>query len=1140
MRSRRLLRTVASLVPVSVAAIGLAPVAQAQAAGGPATPAPLSAAEAQSLSTNVTQKVIIVLKDQLSSTPGDVNHPAARVNAAHASQAPLLGELAQTHAQNTQSLQFLNAVTATVSPGEAERLAADPTVARVVTDRPIPIRSSGNDLAPAAPTGAAGVTPLPGACAPNGQVQLNPQAVEDIHAATQDGQGPSAQALGYSGAGVKVGFIADGVDTNNPDFIRPDGTHVFTDYQDFSGTGTNAPTGGGEAFLDASSVAAQGRQTYNVAGYGVGLNQPCNIRVLGVAPGASLVGLNVFGSSNIAYNSVFLEAINYAVNVDHVNVLNESFGSNPFPDSATLDLTRMADDAAVAAGVTVTASSGDAGVTNTIGSPATDPNVISAAASTTYRSYAQVGTGHITLPGITGWLDDNVSGLSSSGFDQTGRTVDIIAPGDLNWAVCTPDPARFASCTDQHGNPSPVEQSGGTSESAPLTAGVAALVDQAYGQTHGGAMPSPAVVKQIITSTATDIAAPADLQGAGLLNAYQAVLAAASFAGSSAGPTGRSVLTSANQLNAVGQPHATQKLTETLTNDGKSSETVGLTSRTLGAYTTVGTSTVNLADSTGNAALVHFSVPSGQARLNGSITFKSASATSANRSARVGLSLISPSGKLASYSLPQGAGNYGNAEVANPEPGTWTALIFGSPSTLGGTTGPVTFGASAAGWDPFGVLSTPSVTLNPGASGTFSLTVPTPANPGDEAGSIVLSNPAATPAFTQTTTVPVTLRSLAPTPAPSTSFSGTLTGGNGRQTSTGQSAYYQVSIPAGTKALNAQISTPSAANTFDAELIDPTTGEAASTASNNLLAGNANGQPVLNPQRGTRLHVLAPAPGRWTLAVNFYNQVSGTALSQPINVSLDSTLAPVSATGLPNSAATRVPAGKPVTVGVKVTNNGSTPEAYFTDSRLHTASTLNLAAQTSAAITVPITASTVPQYLVPTHTTSITATASAPAPIFFDYFWNYGDPDLASSSTPFSTTATGTFTSSAVVQGEWGISPFQDGPTGPTPAKPVTAQTAMTATSAAFDPTVSSPTGDLWLASVNAGSGFTPYVVGPGQSVTIPVTITPTGASGTTVTGTLYVDDSSPLAGLSGVNGFAGVFPEGSDLGALPYSYTIR
>ena len=41
--------------------------------------------------------------------------------------------------------------------------------------------------------------------------------------------------------------------------------HVFIDYQDFSGDGPNAATGGAEAFGDASAIAAQGRQSYDLS-----------------------------------------------------------------------------------------------------------------------------------------------------------------------------------------------------------------------------------------------------------------------------------------------------------------------------------------------------------------------------------------------------------------------------------------------------------------------------------------------------------------------------------------------------------------------------------------------------------------------------------------------------------------------------------------------------------------------------------------------------------------------------------------------------------------------------------------------------------------------------------------------------------
>jgi hypothetical protein len=1098
-------------------------------------PLPLTASQAATLSHNVSQRVIVVFKNQATKDPATRSLVKARLSIESQVRGPVLSELRETKAKSVHSYTLINAVAAIISAGEEARLKLNPAVAEVVPDQIIHLANSFDSPSTAkGPSTTAGRTPPPGTCPAVGAPPLlEPQALQAISADSSDPNAKTARSLGITGAGVTVAFIADGLDISDPDFIRPNGTPVFVDYKDFSGEGTSVATGGGEAFLDASSIAAQGRQVYDISNYSdLPLNRPCDIRIEGVAPGASLVGLDIFGAEDAGFNSSFLQAIDYAASVDHVNVLNESLGNNYYPDDqASLDLIKQANDAAVAAGVTVTVSSGDAGVTSTIGTPATDPNVISAGASTTYQTPAQLGYGGFQFPGVTGYLNNNISALSSSGFEENGSTISLVAPGELNWALCSTDTAMYADCTTFAGQPSAIEESGGTSESAPLTAGTAALVIQAYAKTHRGSLPSPALVKQFLTSTADDIQAPADEQGSGLLDAYRAVLAAESYKAPVSAHTPDTLLESTSQFNAVAQGGTPEAFTEQLTNLGSSPDTVSLNSRTLGAYSMIKTATVTLSDTTSpqsvdyqgitdNYETVHFYVPNGVDRLNGAIAFQGSSSA---LTARVRLALVDPAGQLADYSLPQGVGNYGDAQVAEPMAGAWTAYIWSRDTASGGTTGPVVFGASVAQFQNFGFVNPSTLTIPAGATRSVTLFVRTPNTPGDTDGSL-LDDSSSQPGLA----IPVTLRTLAP--GGPTSFSGVLTGGNGRSSFTGVSEYYQVDVRPGAPELNAYVTLANNPNNQTyAWLIDPS-GQAQAFQSNGIVTSSSGGLTYTNTL-GTNVHVVNPAPGRWTLIITFSPTVSGTALSEPFTVNLDEFPADVNAFGVPHGNA--INASHPATAYIKVTNTGSGPEAYFIDGRMNALAEYNLPSLSLPDTTVPLSVyEDIPYYLVPSETTAITGTASTTGtePIQFDLGAPTGDPDIASGQ---GLSVGATLTGSPVTAGEYDLAPDVVGPFGATGAAPEAVTTSLTATTQAFDPAVTSATGDFWQYAIGGQFTVSPVVVQPGQTVTIPVSIAPTGTPGTWVSGTLYLDDDS-LFSLYGGLGF-----DANTVAAIPYSYRI-
>lgn len=1083
-----------------------------------------------STAAEVARPVIVIMKNRFSG--------ADALN----DQAPIVRQLNQTRARHMKQFRSVNSLATTATDAEVAQLKANSAVAMVVPDVTIHLARHKTSTATGSQSTSLTANVIPGACGANGKVLLDPEALQTTNTNSDDPTAKTARSLGFTGAGVKVAWIADGLDPNNVNFIRRNGKSAFIDYQDFSGDGPGQPTSGDEAFLDANSIAGQGLVTYNVNGFSAqSLPTACNIRIEGMAPGASLVGLDVFGTNESTTQSNFLEAIDYAIYVDHVDVINESFGSNNYPDVTALDATKLFNEAAVNAGITVVVSSGDAGPFNTNGSPATDPAVISVGATTTYRFYAQTNYAAARYFATTGWIDDNISPLSSGGYFQQGGTIDLVAPGDAGFASCEAS-AEFAGCTNFLNASSNIEESGGTSQSAPLTAGAAALVIEAYRKAHHGASPAPALVKQILTSTATDLGTPASEQGSGLLNSYKAVLLAQSINNNGGGPVGQTLLLSQTQLNSVAAPGTTVSWPVTVTNTGAAAQSVALTGRTFGPQQNVQTGSITLSDSTSpqflnyggvqnNYGVFHFTVPAGEDRLSGAIAYPAAAGSGLN--ARVRLIFIDPKGRLAAHSIPQGVGNFGNVDVRQPVAGTWTGVIFGDVASAGGTNGVIPWQVATQKFVNFGSVSPSNLNLAPGQSRTVTVTAQTPTAAGDSAGSIVLtSSGGGVDPFIgrESNSIPVTLRSLVDLGSGG-SFAGTLTGGNGREPGEGQVQYYQFKVGPGHSTITADVTMANDPQNWVGSYLIAPDGAAVGFGENNL-----NG----SSERSLSAYTLNPKPGLWTLIVDIAEPVVGNEVSEPFkgHIRLDDTRIDVD--GIPTNAHAKLPAGVPYTLTATITNNGHTTQAFFLDARLNSTTSVTLAnlnppsSSSGYVLPLPLTGGG-PQWLVPTHTSSVHPTAVATLGVVFDFGANQGDPDLFGYPTGINTAGTTyTPTGGTVQQGFWYANPTEIGPyAGPAPSGYV--NMSVTATTKAFDTSITTAAGDLWQAALDPSvfGSFGALIVGPGETISVPITVTPSGPSGTVVSGVLYVDTF--VQGLAPYN-----VPTGDEVAAFPYSYTIQ
>jgi hypothetical protein len=1109
-----------------------------------AVPSPVTTAQVQQQATQ--SNVIVIMRDQLAGVSLAGRQLSARAAAVSASQSGVISRLQRNRSRKITSFSTINAFATSVSADEVSTLVADPSVQAVVPDRELHLpRRVEISSTPVVATKAVTRTAASSASTSGLCGTLEPEALQLTNTASLDSTAATAQTvtdgngIPVTGKGVKVAFIADGVDPNIAGFIRPDGSHVFVDYEDFSGDPAGTPTAGGEAFGDASSIAAQDTPNGQLLTFDISkfvnathpLPSPCLIHIRGMAPGASLVGLKVF-SNSVTTTSYFVQAIEYAI-AHGVDVLNESFGGNPYPDNDN-DPISLANTAAVQAGVTVTVSSGDAGSMGTLGSPATNPDVIAAGASTQFRSYAQTAYGVQAL--ATGYASNNISGLSSGGFAQTGaRTVDVVAPGDLGWALCSTNTTLFQDCTDYEtpAQPTPIQDFGGTSEAAPLTAGEAALVIQAYRSTHGGKSPTPAVVKQIIMSTATDLNTPTSEQGAGLINALGAVHLALSYDDANGKPKahGNSLLQTTTSVNLIAAANTHETETFTVTNTGAGARTISAALQTLGAPVAGATQNVTLSPATDptfenptgsprSYVKKTFTVPAGTDHLDAAIGWQVSLTSSATPIVYLGL--LDPSGRQAAYSIPQGFGSgYGHVDVGKPAAGTWTAVIWTRPAGVADSyAGPVQFTWAAEKFVSMGTVTPAKLTLAPGATGSFKADFYTPSEPGDLAAGLRFTETDGSYTLPQ---IPVTVRTLIPLGPTGGSFSGTLTGGNGRP-GAGPTQTYEFNVPNNVQ--NMSLVVPISDNNYLLEglLIDP---------NGMQLSVGLNLDPFGAPQYALQLFHYNPQPGLWRfiLLQNYYS--SGNQTSLPFTARIGFNNAQVAAAGLPNSASTVLSAsGGPVTATSQVINTGAVTAAYFADARLTSQSFVQIGEQEcSSTATLP---GACGLFYFPTQTSAVQFRASSTVPIEMDAYNDVGfnvggtgNPDIFGAQKS-SGQVVASLAEPEVPYGLWVASPSNIGPYGAAGAPTLPVTLTAYGTIKNFDSAVSADSGDEWADLTLGTATFNPLLLPPGEGGIITLTITPDPTQvGKTVTGYVYIDTYNAYAGT------------GDEVVAIPYSYTV-
>lgn len=303
-----------------------------------------------------------------------------------------------------------------------------------------------------------------------------------LDTATEFVRAPFSQTISINGStingsGIGICVVDTGVDTTHPSL---QGTIVDQYCYCSQGTGC-CPNGKTE------DISAKDDNGHGTAVIGTIASQ--NKEYPGVAPGAKIMVVKAFSSTGSATTGDVLSGIAKCLekaSTNNIKVFSFSFGGTTYPSTCDADPLASVANELVNLGFFVSAASGNNGDSAKISTPACAANVTAVGAV-----YDNGSTVPDTVPS----------------FSNSNEVLDILAPGV---GICTTaiNGKSSSSCASKKSDVSEeiaetnFGQYSGTSFSAPMVAGAAALVAQ-YKQEEANIVVSPLTINDVLTQYGT-------------------------------------------------------------------------------------------------------------------------------------------------------------------------------------------------------------------------------------------------------------------------------------------------------------------------------------------------------------------------------------------------------------------------------------------------------------------------------------------------------------------------------------------------------------------------------------------------------------------------------------------------------------